>query len=144
MGLGETVPPPAPAIQGKRILLCAQPSIPHPSPAPAWDKQPPAPTGTQGYPRSTRQERQDDTVMENRRKLGPVPPCAAAGWVWVWVWVSLPLVFYLGLKLYAGAGDAPGNLQRQMVGEKRKGRRMLPVGMGTQHPGRERGVNSQR
>lgn len=99
-----------------------------------------AASGTQGCPQSTRQERQDDTVMENRRKLGLVPPRAAAGWVWV----SLPLVFYPGLKLYAGAGDAPGNLQRQMVGEKRKGRSALPAGTGTQHPGRECGVNSQR
>jgi len=55
-------------------------------------------------------------MMGTRHKLGPVPPYAAAGWVWV----SLPLVFYSGLKLYAGAGDAQGNLRWQMVGKREK------------------------
>uniref|UniRef100_A0A8D0EUC2 Uncharacterized protein n=1 Tax=Strix occidentalis caurina TaxID=311401 RepID=A0A8D0EUC2_STROC len=67
-------------------------------------------------------------VHEDARKhpcaslLGSVPPRAAAGWVWV----SLFLVFYTGLKLYAGTGDARGNLWRQMVGKReKKGSRCL-------------------
>lgn len=53
------MPPAAPAIQGKRIPLCAQPCIPHPPPAPAWDRQPSA----SSVPQSTRWQRPEDTEM---------------------------------------------------------------------------------
>lgn len=88
-GQGGTVLLAAPAIQGKRIPLPAQPHIPHPPPAPARDRQP------QHHPPEQLMAEARGHGDGHQAQLAPVPPHALTRWVWV----SIPLVFYTVLKL---------------------------------------------
>lgn len=125
----------APAIQGKRIPECTAPHSPS-SPCPSLGQA--APSIIQWPPKHPVAEARGQRWASGTAGSCPSSCCYTLGLGFS------PSCFLHGVETLCRRGRCSGEFAMADGGEKRKGQSTVPVGMGTQHPRRECGVNSPR